>query len=234
MDVGQTLDWSLDATALLAHHLQGSLRILQLGCGQGQLALRLTELGHAVTALDLSPTAISQARKAASKLIQPPTFIRADISAPLPFDDEAFDAVLAVLSLHYFTPELTAAVFREIKRVLAPRGWFCFYVNSEAEGQSRIDKAEVCSTLAPSVFHESDGMTRRYFSAADLSDLLHGWEVHVCEHIEIASLDRAKACWRVLVSRDRLTHRDEQIGQIDPAVDVLIRARADDSGADRG
>lgn len=26
----QTLDWSLDATALLARHLQGSLRILEL------------------------------------------------------------------------------------------------------------------------------------------------------------------------------------------------------------
>jgi SAM-dependent methyltransferase len=77
-------------------------RLLEVGCGRGDLAVRLVGLGYAVTALDLAPEAIGHARAAGLDAVE------ADF---LVYDAEPFDVVLFSRSLHHINP-LHAAVAR--------------------------------------------------------------------------------------------------------------------------
>jgi SAM-dependent methyltransferase len=96
-------------------------RTLDLGCGEGRLARDLKALGHAVTAIDASPTMIAAAREADPEMESQ----LADASA-LPFDDESFDLVVAFMSLQD-VDDMEGAV-RECARVLAPGGRLCLAV----------------------------------------------------------------------------------------------------------
>lgn len=69
-------------------------RVLEVGCGSGDLALQLAARGHQVTAIDTSTEAVAAARKAGVAAQQ------ADI---LTFDTGTFDAVLFTRSLHHIS-----------------------------------------------------------------------------------------------------------------------------------
>ena len=45
------------------YDLDKSIKILELGCGDGELALSLAELGYNVSGVDISPTAIEWAKE---------------------------------------------------------------------------------------------------------------------------------------------------------------------------
>jgi SAM-dependent methyltransferase len=102
---------------LVARHLQGARRVLDIGCGEGQVARRVATLGAGVVGLD--PT-LSQVRVARDRG-GGPTFVRARAEA-LPCADDAFDAVLLCLALEH-VEELEVAI-REVARVLEPGGRF--------------------------------------------------------------------------------------------------------------
>jgi SAM-dependent methyltransferase len=92
---------------------------LDLGCGDGDLALDLWRRGARVCGIDLSPEMIAAAATRVRHEV-------ADISLAvgtakgLPFAAERFDLVVAVTIL-CFVPD-AASVFREIARVLRPGG----------------------------------------------------------------------------------------------------------------
>ena len=78
------------------------LRVLEVGCGRGDLAVRLRDLGYAVTALDVAPDAVGHARAAGLDAVE------ADFLA---YDAEPVDVVLFSHSLHHIHPP-EAAVAR--------------------------------------------------------------------------------------------------------------------------
>jgi SAM-dependent methyltransferase len=88
---------------------------LEIGCGEGRISRELTDLGHRVTATDISPSLLAAAEEAGSA----ETYQVADAAA-LPFDDDAFDRVVAYNVL-MDVPDMPAAV-AEAARVLAPGG----------------------------------------------------------------------------------------------------------------
>lgn len=95
--------------SFLSDVLRSRHRILEVGCGRGEVARRLGGTGHRITALDL-------------ELIDPTpstnvTFLQQDF---LRFEAEPFDAVVFTSSLHHVYP-LDAAVDRAY-RLLAPGG----------------------------------------------------------------------------------------------------------------
>lgn len=86
-------------------------RILDAGCGEGALSRRLAEAGYHVTSIDADPAAVAAARSAGVPAM------RADLAR---FDDEPFDAVVMLLSLHHMHP--LHRVLDQVARLLRPGG----------------------------------------------------------------------------------------------------------------
>jgi SAM-dependent methyltransferase len=107
---------------LIRTHLAGARRVLDVGCGEGQVA-RLAVAGGAV-AIGVDPTAaqVAVARMRGGG----PAYARAGASA-LPFREGAFDAAVACLVFEHIS-EVDAAI-SEVARVLAPGGRFLFLLN---------------------------------------------------------------------------------------------------------
>lgn len=91
-------------------------RILDLGCGPGQLTGQIAQAGAEVVGLDASPEMIGQARQNFPKL----KFVLQDAAA-MKFVDE-FDAVFSNAALHWMLD--AAGVLRGVAKALRPGGRF--------------------------------------------------------------------------------------------------------------
>jgi SAM-dependent methyltransferase len=100
--IGQTVSF-------LAEVLRGRQRILEVGCGRGEVARRLGATGFRVTALDLQ---LADPSPATGVIFVERDFLR--------FDAEPFDAVVFTASLHHISP-IDAAIDRAY-RLLGPGG----------------------------------------------------------------------------------------------------------------
>ncbi len=97
------------------------LRVLDLGCGAGQLSVELIAAGATVTGIDVSAAMVDIARE---RLGAETAIAVGDIGDPLPFQTGAFDVVVSSLTMHYV--EDWVPTLAEIRRVLAPSGRFTF------------------------------------------------------------------------------------------------------------
>ncbi|EID56373.1 class I SAM-dependent methyltransferase [Saccharomonospora xinjiangensis] len=99
-------------------------RILDAGCGSGPLFAALRDRGATVTGFDASARMVELAHR---RLGADADLRVADLGAPLPFPDGAFDDVVASLVLHYL--EDWTAPLAELRRVLRPGGRLITSVN---------------------------------------------------------------------------------------------------------
>ena len=94
--------------------------VLELGCGTGLNTEWLARHAGRVVAVDVSPEMLTRARR---RLAEASVTLREmDVIEPWPFDDSAFDAVVATLVLEHV--ERLAPVFCEAHRALRPGGTF--------------------------------------------------------------------------------------------------------------
>ena len=93
--------------------------ILDVGCGDGDLAVELWHRGAVVTGIDASSEMI-EAAKAKAKREGADISFRVGDAASIPFESERFDVVVAVTILCFVAN--AAPVFRQIARVLKPGG----------------------------------------------------------------------------------------------------------------
>ena len=100
----------------------GADRVLDLGCGDGQIARALASSGVSVVGVDPTTNQIDVAAERAGG----PVFAQAG-AAVLPFSDGAFDGVIACLLFEHMD-DVDAAI-GEVARVLRPGGRFTFMLN---------------------------------------------------------------------------------------------------------
>jgi SAM-dependent methyltransferase len=106
---------------LIANLLHGARRVLDVGCGEGQVSRRIAGLGAEVVGLD--PTAaqirVAHQRGGAAR------YIRAR-SEEIPSPNASFDAVVLCLALEHVDPFEPA--INEVARVLASGGLFLLFL----------------------------------------------------------------------------------------------------------
>jgi ubiquinone biosynthesis O-methyltransferase len=118
-ELGRITDHSEEELILALLQLVPGNRVLDVGCGDGVLSIRLAQEDAQVTGLDSDPRMLEAARRRASSAEIWPTFVAGSAEA-LPFPDGSFDIVVAITVL-CLLPDPEKA-FREMARVLRPGG----------------------------------------------------------------------------------------------------------------
>jgi ubiquinone/menaquinone biosynthesis C-methylase UbiE len=106
-------------------------RVLDLGCGIGNILIALaerTDFIHPAAGVDVSPDLIRiGGREIARAGLQDRIRLQVAPATRLPFEDGAFDVVLTSHVLKHLDDEALLASFREVARVLRPGGRFLLW-----------------------------------------------------------------------------------------------------------
>jgi ubiquinone/menaquinone biosynthesis C-methylase UbiE len=94
------------------------MSILDVGCGTGSHLELYQRYKCHLYGLDLSPSMLNVARERLGNTAQ----LDLGDATDMPYEDDKFDLVISMLSLHEMSPETRSAVLSEIKRVLKNDG----------------------------------------------------------------------------------------------------------------
>jgi len=127
--------------------LRRDARILEIGCGSGQITVTLAENGYIVDAID--PTAamlhITRSHAIAQRVENRIRRYQADVHA-LPFQSETFDLVIALGVIPWLHSETVAV--REMQRVLKSGGFLVMTADNNARLNRILDPLS-CPLFTP-------------------------------------------------------------------------------------
>jgi 2-polyprenyl-3-methyl-5-hydroxy-6-metoxy-1,4-benzoquinol methylase len=103
-------------SAFARDNVRAGDRVLDLGCGQGDLTAVLAGAGARPLGVDVAEAALRRARRRHPQL----SFERAPVEGPLPLEDGVFDVVWASEVIEHVAD--TARWLSEVRRVLVPGG----------------------------------------------------------------------------------------------------------------
>jgi ubiquinone/menaquinone biosynthesis C-methylase UbiE len=125
---------------LAARHLAGARRVLDIGCGEGQVARVVSAGGGTAVGVDPTWAQLTEARRRGGG----PVYAGGRAGA-LPFPDGVFDAAVVCLVFEHVA-DVDAAI-AEVARVLEPQGRFVFFINHpllQTPGSGWIDDHILC------------------------------------------------------------------------------------------
>lgn len=103
--------------------LQAGQRVLEIGCGTGEVVLMIKQLhpGVEVVGLDPDARALARARRKAARV---GVSIQLDqgFADRLPYADAYFDRVFSSFMFHHLDEDVKELTFREVRRALKPGG----------------------------------------------------------------------------------------------------------------
>lgn len=170
--------------------------ILDLGCGGGNDTLYLISKGKQVISCDQSPSAINNIRKNFPEVYDAKCFNMLD---GLPFEDEAFDIVIADLCLHYFLKTDTEKILNDIRRILTPGGHLILRVNS-------INDVLHGAGQGPEIEHhvfEMEGKTiKRFFNEEDIRSFFKDFTIEYLKEEIMTRYKLEKRLYRVCVKKE--------------------------------
>ena len=154
LETDQHCVWRNCLAREISNHFPGrasdQIRVLEVGTGPGFFAILLCELGYDVTAVDLTPAMLEEARKNAGLLADKIRFMEMN-AEHLDFEDETFDVIVS-RNLTWNLPHPCKA-YVEWSRVLHRDGviinfdanWYAYLYDEEAQRayeQDRFNSAE--------------------------------------------------------------------------------------------
>ncbi|MFC4025368.1 class I SAM-dependent methyltransferase [Oceanobacillus longus] len=143
-----------DIIPLLSEHLEQGSKILDIGCGDGYGSFKLCSAGYCVTGVDLSNEMIqlAQSRMRGENM----SFKQGDVNE-LPFEDNYFDAIIAINVLEWVEDPLHA--LKELQRVVKNNGLICTGILGPTAGPRAnsyprlLGEKVICNTMMPWEFN---------------------------------------------------------------------------------
>jgi tellurite methyltransferase len=175
-------DFTLNPFELAAlPHLRG--RVLDFGCGMGNLALAATRRGCSVVAMDASPYAISHLRQRALAEALPIEAIEADLRNHAVTAD--FDCVVSIGLLMFFDCATAVRVLSMLQARVRPGG--IAVINILGEGTTYLDMFEPGHYCL--------------FARNELASRFAGWEIMHSEFRDFDAPDRRIKSFVTLIAR---------------------------------
>lgn len=138
---------------LAAAAITGQDRVLDLGCGIGNILIALaerTDFTHPLQGVDVSPDLIRIGEHEAARAgLNDRIRLQVAPATRLPFDEGAFDVVLTSHVLKHLDDEALLASFREIARVLRPGGRFLLWEFDRSPRSALLFRSARLSGLPP-------------------------------------------------------------------------------------
>lgn len=170
---------------------KSSKPIIDLGCGNGHNTLYLIKNGKQTISCDYSDFAIEKLKEN----IPETEAVLFDMTDNFPFEDNSVEIIIADLSLHYFSKEVTEKIIREIQRVLVPNGHLIFRVNSIND----IDNGAMQGEKLEEHFYFVKNMTKRFFSKEDIKEFFSEWEIKYLNEEKMDRYQNNKILWKCCI-----------------------------------
>jgi ubiquinone/menaquinone biosynthesis C-methylase UbiE len=110
---------------IASSHIQPNNRVLEIGCGTGTLSILIAERGAKVTAIDVSPSMLSEAECNAVEagLADAITFHQLDVTELSDhFEPHSYDTIVSTLVFSEFPPEVLQYALKQAAQLLKPGG----------------------------------------------------------------------------------------------------------------
>lgn len=107
---------------------------LDLGAGDGRYLPQLLEKVDQLVLADIDPKEIDKAQRILTAKQKEKILIEVfDMTKPFPFENSAFGGIFCTGTLHLFTRDKLKLIFKEITRVLKPKGKLVFDFATEVK-----------------------------------------------------------------------------------------------------
>jgi SAM-dependent methyltransferase len=164
--------------------------VLELGCGDGRDTVDLLSMGCKVIAMDISRENVTECAVEAPKA----DILQMDIGKPLPFARDSASVIIASLSLHYFSWNVTLQIAAEIRRCIKDGGLFLGRFNS-------LNDRHYGSTSTLEIepnFYTVGSSTKRFFDEDSVRLFLQGWDIQFLEENVIDRYKKPKYVWEAM------------------------------------
>jgi ubiquinone/menaquinone biosynthesis C-methylase UbiE len=150
-----------------------SVKILEVGCGQGANVWFLAKEGFTIHGIDVSSSAITKAEKFLAETHGVKAFLEVADLRDLPYESEYFDVVIDNVTIQHVTYSDHKKAYKEIYRILKPGSLFWnFHIAKESWGHGTGDLIdhETFDNLTEGPL--ADVGTTCMLSAEDITNLL--------------------------------------------------------------
>ena len=142
-------------------------RLLELGCGAGNMTRWFLDRGFDACGIDISPTAIAWARESMAAEATAPRFDIGNVVDLHAYEDDSFDFVFDGHCLHCIIGDDRASMLANVRRILRPGGYFLVDTMCKPVDPSTLGAERAAHFDPETGFVVYDGAAVRYIGEAE-------------------------------------------------------------------